>query len=105
MINVIYDPKFGYTCPDDLVKTKVQEYVMEVTDKNSDYTFTVGSELFILEFRMAALNNYINYQDIVFHFRDSDHVEHIINMNSDYRLSHYPKGFCDHNCHILAALL
>lgn len=100
-IFIIYDPTFGYSCPDGLF----EGYVTNLAENFEAYAkakapIFIGSELLIMAIRVAICQGLIPFDRVAF-FYDR------FAMHPDKwgRLDSYPQGFCDHLDDYLAALL
>lgn len=97
MLTVEYNPDNGTVVPDN----QVRSYAKMIIDSyhalgNQDFTVTVGAEIIISAFKVAAKNGDI---DLQVKFQDT-----IIPVDADGRLEFYPPNYPDVNCDILLEL-
>lgn len=94
-ITVTYDPDEGYVCPDNYSK-----FFVDLALASNQEEFKVGSEILVTEFRLRVARGEVDYRKIQFKFKDET-----MTVNNRFAgLSHYPKGFLDHNMVALAEL-
>ena len=100
-ILIIYDPIFGYSCPDGLIARYVDNLAenFEAYVKEKAPIF-IGSELLITGIRVAVFEGRIPFDQVAF-FYD----RFAMYIDKDGRIDHWPRGFCDHNDKFLAILL
>ena len=103
MIKLIYDSKFKYGIADCLIEEKLQELIEKngwsISQGKTFFPFITGTALFVNRVRLAIAKEEIPFDQIQFWFNDE-----LIPHRPDGTLTHWPKGFCDHNQNIIKEL-
>lgn len=99
MLKVHFDPIRGYSVPDGLIESFVNDVIETRNPQAGDYELTVGSDTLVTQFRLAVAKKKIPHTDLVFVY---DNKEIPVDERGSPRF--WPAGFADQTMDALIQL-
>ena len=100
MLKIHYDAMNGYSVPDGMAETFVNDVIITRNPSAGDYELTIGSDTLVTQFRLAVANKQIQPSDLVFVYGNQ---EIPVNVYGDLRF--WPEGLADQPMKTMMKLL